>query len=156
MKKRVFAIIMTLLIVTVFATSCTGDKAIDGITVIEGLKTEYKLNETPDFSSLKVRVSYNDGTSVELGAADLEISSLDTSVKGDKILTISYEGYSLSVAISVVSQNGAQPTDYFIASTSLPDSLALWEMSKSDFINPLYSYTIGDDNAFVFTPSRPT
>jgi hypothetical protein len=152
MKKSGIAIIITLLILIVMTLSaCTGDRAVQSMKVVEGLKTEYAKDEVPDFSALKVNVTYNDGSSETIGYEELTISPLDTSVLGDTLLTITYEGFSLSIEVMIGSSSQQPGENYFITASALPESLALWEINKSDFINKDRMYTIGDDNEFIFT-----
>ena len=65
-KRLIFTIILTLL--AILLISCQGEKAVTSITITGGLKTEYNLNEKPDFSSVTALISYNDGTSEQVDA----------------------------------------------------------------------------------------
>ena len=54
--KKLLAIVLTLIVLTLAITSC-GAKAVTGITIDEGLVREYNLNATPDFSGVKATVT---------------------------------------------------------------------------------------------------
>ncbi len=81
-----------------------GEKAVARLEVLEGLKTEYELNEVPDYSGVRVLVIYNDETTKEVGADELTFSQLDTSLAGEKKITITYEDVSLDVRVTVKGQ----------------------------------------------------
>ena len=150
MKKRALAVITALLILILALASCNGDRAVQRMTVLEGLKTEYSKDEVPDFSALKVLVEYNDGSSEEVTGDKLSVTGLNTGVIGESVVNISYNGYTISVSVTVGGTHA--PTEsYFVTSASLPDRLALWESNKTDFINKDHLYSVGDDNGFIFT-----
>ena len=87
-----------------------GEKEIKTITVIEdSISTTVEVGSTPDFSGLKVVVSYSDGSAQTVTAEDLEIGTIDTSTVGEKELTVSYEGKSVTVKITV-KEASSEPT----------------------------------------------
>ena len=102
MKKKILLSIILVLTLMLSLLSCIrGEKAVARLEVIEGLKTEYELNEKPDFSGVRVLAIYNDETTKEVGADELTFSQLDTSLAGEKKITITYEGVSLDVRVTV-------------------------------------------------------
>ena len=156
-KKLTLSILLVSLLMLIF-TACQGQKAVSKIEITEGLIKEYNLGETPDFSSVRALITYNDGTTKSVSHSDLTFGALDTSTVGKKNLTISYEGFSLNVAINVkgnsLDSGSGQPSDpskLTVTAVSLPESLALWNSNKKEFKNQNYNYVIGDDNPFRFT-----
>ncbi|MBQ9802559.1 MAG: bacterial Ig-like domain-containing protein [Clostridia bacterium] len=100
MKRKLLILTIALLLLSTVLAAC-GNRAIDKMTVTEGLKYKYALNETPDFSGVKATLTYNDGTTLEVTAEDLTFSTLDTSTPGTKKLTISYGDFSLTIDVTV-------------------------------------------------------
>ena len=102
MKKLLSISLLLVLTATLLLTGCIrGQKAVQSIEIIEGFKYQYELNETPDFSNVKARIIYNDGTSKDVTASDLEFGKLDTSVAGKKSVTVSYGDFSTSFSVEV-------------------------------------------------------
>lgn len=101
MKKKILLSVVFVMILTLALVACQGDKEAKSLTVIEGLKTEYQVNEVPDFSGIKVLVTYNDESTKEVGYSDLTITPLDTTLAGDKKITISYDNVKLDVNVTV-------------------------------------------------------
>lgn len=100
MNRKSFLLILLALVMCFSLISC-GDKEITKLTIDEGLVYTYDLNATPDFSAVKATVSYNDDTTVAVTAEDLTFSQLDTSTAGTKQLTITYNGFSITVDVTV-------------------------------------------------------
>lgn len=155
MNKKLFILLILALLISIFATSCVGDKQVVSLEIVDGLKTEYELGETPDFSSLVIVATYNDESREEVRADRLTIGTLDTSTVGTRNLDISYRGITLTVSIKVKGAAYAPPDDsenwdYYVTGVSLPDSLALLETNKKDFLKKDAGYVVGDDNPFFF------
>ena len=128
MKKKIFLAVILVLTLMLSLVACKpkGQKEVQTLKVLEGIKSEYQLNETPDFSGLKVLVTYNDQTTKEVGYSDVKISGLDTSVAGDAKITITYENKSTTVNVTVkakqtppaavltgIEYHGGLPTEIF-------------------------------------------
>lgn len=115
MKKRILLLTVLVLILSLAFVSCK-QKAISQLEIIEGLEHTYTVGDTPDFSNVKVKVVYNDGTSIEVGKDDakLVIGELDTATVGTKDLTITYDGFSTTVKVTVKaasSEGGSENPD---------------------------------------------
>ncbi len=150
MKKSLLILFLISLVSMLGLSSCSGDLAVENITVTGGLKLEYSLGEIPDFSSVTATVSYNDGSSKNVMGDELTFGEIDTSTVGKKQISISYGGYSTTFTVTVTGKV-LDTSDQIITAVSLPDSLALWEINKSEFINQNCGYTVGDDNPFILT-----
>lgn len=169
MKKKFLILLMVVLAISCVLTSCfQGQKAAEKIEIKSGFKYEYDLNETPDFSGVKVVITYNDETTEEVGADKLTISALDTSTPGKKTVTIKFGDASLPVEVTVKGAtvdnggnndgnddnndgNEEQKPAYTIWGASLPESLKGLENKKVNFLDKTQGYVVGDDNPYVLT-----
>ena len=104
MKKYLSALLLLVLVLTLGLTGCRGQKAIENLEV-HGLKTEYELNEEPDFKNVTATVIYNDGTSKNVTRDELDIGDINTKVAGTKDLIISYQGFAKTYQVTVKSKS---------------------------------------------------
>ena len=104
MKKKIFLALVLVLTLMLALVGCRGQKAVSRLEIIDGLKTEYELNEVPDYTNVRVRAIYNDGDVKEVNASDLSITVPDTSISGETKITITYQGVSLDVTVTVKGQ----------------------------------------------------
>ena len=75
MKNTKLALFLLALSVILIFTSCSiANKRVESLQILSGAPTEVALGETPDFSAIKVKATYNDGDTKELGYADVLIS----------------------------------------------------------------------------------
>ena len=100
MKKFLSVSLIFVLMMTLLLTAC-GKKEVKAINITEGFKYEYEIGETPDFSSVKATVVYNDDTTKEVAGADLTFGKLDTSTAGKKDLEVSYGGFTTTYQVTV-------------------------------------------------------
>lgn len=149
MKKRILFGLVLLSVILLSFASCIGDRAVKDLVITEGLKLEYELGETPDFSAVRAKVIYNDDTTAEVGYDKLVFGELDTSTSGAKTLTITYEDFVAYKSVKVKGE-GFDPNSHSIVKVSLPDSLATFNDSKESFINKSHPYFVGDDSRFYF------
>ena len=102
MKKRIlFPIILILALVLSFAACSKNGRQIQSIEISGGAPTEVLVNETPDFSNIKILVKYNDLSSEEVSFSDIEISAVDTSRPGRAEYTITYNGVTIPASLEV-------------------------------------------------------
>lgn len=101
MKRKLSVLTVFLLVLSTIFTACVGDKAISGINITGGLEYTYETGSTPDFSKVTADITYNDNSVVSVTASDLTFSELDTSKAGTKKLTITYNGFSITVDVTV-------------------------------------------------------
>ena len=167
MKKKFLTLLVMVLAIACAMTSCfKGQKEPVSITVdLSTVKTEYNLNEKPDFSGIKATVTYNDDATETVGADKLTISALDTSTAGDKTVTVKYEGVSTTFKVTVKGvtldnggnnggdNNEEQGPQYLIFGAALPTSLAEYANNKMSFRDQSIGYVVGDDNPYRFTLS---
>ena len=100
MNRKSFLLILLALTMCLSFVSC-GDKEITKLTIDEGLAYTYDLNATPDFSGVKATVTYNDDTTVTVTAEDLTFGKIDTTKAGKQNLTITYNGFTITVEVTV-------------------------------------------------------
>ena len=85
MKKKILILILAILAVAVCFTACTNNNpdtddsgstvGIKSLAIVAGTApTEVTVGEQPDFSKLMVLVTYDDGTTKNVGASELVIS----------------------------------------------------------------------------------
>ena len=65
-------------------------------------KTTYYLNDEFDPTGMTVKATYNSGKVVTLSDTDYQISTVDLSTPGSKIVTVTYEGQTASFTINVL------------------------------------------------------
>ena len=102
MKKRIlFPIILILALVLSFAACSKNGRQIQSIEISGGAPTEVLVNETPDFSGIKILVKYNDLSTEEVSYSDVTISPVDTSRTGRAEYTITYNGVTITASLMV-------------------------------------------------------
>ena len=127
MKKRISILFFVVLTLVLAFTSCdVANKKVDSMQVLSGAPTEVVVDDTPDFSELKVKVTYNDGDVKEVGYSDVTVSAIDTSTLGKKEYTITYEGYSITMTINVKSASS-------VIQTVTLDSISYLSGIKTEF-----------------------
>ena len=110
MKRKLIILLTVLLAFTLSFTACFGGKneeektnSINSIKVVEGsVPAEVNIGSTPDFSGIKVTVNYADGTTSEVGFADVTLSALDTTTVGNKSVTVTYQSVTTKFTVAVV------------------------------------------------------
>ena len=153
MKRFLKATISTLLILSlVFSLVACGkdedDKVtVESIKIVEGTyPTSLEVGETPDLSALKIEVKYSDGTTKEIGYAELTVSAIDTSKDSVQKLEVTFEGVTVSVNITVGNPNA----DTYIYDIKLPQNLVSRDSYKKNFNDATLPYYVGDDNPYIF------
>ena len=135
MKKQSF--VLFLLIVTMiltFASCGIANKKVESIQIVSGAPTEVEVGKTPDFSDIKLKVTYNDGEIKEVGYADVKISTIDTSKVGKAEYTVSYDGGSVKVQINVkASAGGPGHSDVTLDSISYLEGISTGFFVGADF-----------------------
>ncbi|MBQ7356767.1 MAG: bacterial Ig-like domain-containing protein [Clostridia bacterium] len=112
MKRKIFISVLLVLTAMLTLASCLdgiANKKVTGIQILSGAPSEVTVGETPDFSNLKAKVTYNDGETKEVGYADVTISAIDTSKAGKVEYTLSYDGGSIKGMITVKSPSADGP-----------------------------------------------
>ena len=74
---------------------------LESITVTGPNKTEYEIGDELDLTGLVVTAHYSDGNEKVLSAGDYEVSGFDSSTAGEKTVTVTYQGETVSFKITV-------------------------------------------------------
>ena len=64
-------------------------------------KTEYEIGDELDLTGLMVTAHYSDGNEKVLSAGDYEVSGFDSAAAGEKTVTVTYQGETVSFKITV-------------------------------------------------------
>ena len=164
MKKRIIILAVLMLVLSLAFVACR-QKAIKNLEIVDGLERTCNVGDTLDFSNVKIKVIYNDGSSVEVGASDVEFGSLDTSTPGEKDLTITYNEFPITVKITVkaVEISGGEGGEggednkppYTVFDVSYDANIASFlaaEGNKTKFRGETdKNYIVGSENPFRFT-----
>ena len=172
MKKKSLVFILSVLVLTLLFTSCsfTGDKQVTDISIKDGtFKYSYEVGETVDLSGIRLIVSYNDGTTKEIGYTDATIVEFSTATVGTKDLSITFEEFTKTVQVRVESSlneggnegdeggnegdEGDEGVDFSIIGVTEPASISSLVNKKKEFNNGSYGYVVGDDNPYYYTLS---
>lgn len=105
MKIKKILIIVLILFVSVLIMSCTGtEKPIKKIQIVDNsFKSSYILDEQLSLASAKILVTYKDGTTEVVKITQDMVRGFDTATSGtQKILTVTYRGFSVSFSYNVV------------------------------------------------------
>ena len=112
--KRIVLLILIVLSVTLCVTACkkkqtTGDDTgmaevtIQSIAVVpDSVPSEVEVGKIPDFTGIKVNVSYSDGTSKQVGYEDVTLSTLDVTTAGSKVVTVTYSGHKTTFTVNII------------------------------------------------------
>ena len=74
---------------------------LESITVTGPNKTEYEIGDELDLTGLMVTAHYSDGNEKVLSAGDYEVSGFDSAAAGEKTVTVTYQGETVSFKITV-------------------------------------------------------
>ena len=125
MKKRILFLTVLVMIFSLVLVACQ-QKAIEKLEVVEGLERTYFVGDTPDFTNVKVKVVYNDGSFDQVNYDALSFSEVDTKTPGTKDLVITYKNFSTTVKVTVkatATENEDEDT-ITIFGTSYDDNLS--------------------------------
>ena len=161
MKKKLLVLLCVVLVMAVAMTACSEMfKKVDEIKVVDGTMTlEYQVGDTPDFSGVKVEVTYSNGKTETIDASDLTFSALDTTTAGEKTVTVTYEDVSVTVTVTVKEAGENPPEenppvddtpDPVIFGVELPTEIVLRDSYKEKFNDKTQAYVVGDDNPYYF------
>lgn len=101
--KKILSVLLILVLTFALALTSCGKKEVQSIEITEGFKFEYELGETPDYSGVRAKIIYNDGTTAEVDGSELVFGSLDTSTPGKKDVAVTYDGFTQTFTVTVKS-----------------------------------------------------
>lgn len=109
---RLIALFLALTLIAAFAAGCTGkkDKSVKSIEITAGsFKSDYALDERPDYSNAKLRVTYTDGSVEYVGITADMVTGLDTSrTTLNGVITVTYKGATDQFLYRVISGEGVR------------------------------------------------
>ncbi|MEG1711341.1 MAG: InlB B-repeat-containing protein, partial [Clostridia bacterium] len=105
MKKRFYLLILFVLtaIMLIGCTNVNGNP-IKSIEVMDVNSMVFELNEKIDYKNLKIRITYEDGTTRERQAFEWMTKGLDTTKLGERAFTVKYGKFIVTCKYEVVSQ----------------------------------------------------
>ena len=105
MKKKLLILILSILAIALCVTACSEkdeNATATSISVIEGsVPTECMVGDPLNFTGIRVLVTYDDGSTSEVGYSDVTISSVDTTTAGEKKVTVTYGELSTEFTVLV-------------------------------------------------------
>lgn len=135
-----------------------GEKQLTSISVdTSTIKTSYVVGDAVDtYENAKVYAHYEDGSKVEVDLDDVTFSTITTTQSGEQTLIVTYKEKTYSVEITVY--NSIEHS-YQITGFEKPDFVVVYESNiesktnkETEFYDRTQTYTVGDDNEFVFLP----
>ena len=97
------ALLLCMFVLTMSVMAACGGVQLKGIRVDnDTVVREVYIDDTYDTSDIEVYADYSDDTSVLIDNEELEFSTLDTSTAGEKTLTITYQGKTCTVTVTVL------------------------------------------------------
>lgn len=167
MKKKfsvIIALVMVLAIAVPVMAACTTDKNVSAIEVVDPV-TSYKVGDTIDYDSLKIKVTYDDKSTETKTVKDLKasVTQADLSKEGNTSYTVTYQGKTATVNVKVEANGEVPDTKIKISTFVEPDFYTSYktkskdrgdaEEGRADFRITGEAYEVGNVNKFVFRPS---
>lgn len=159
MKKKIALVIcLAIALASLFPliVACKTEKLVEKLEIIDP-KTEAEVGEEIDYDSIKVKVYYQDGTSKEstVSALGATVVKANLSAAGNTSYTVSYQGKSVSVNVTVSAprvviktvEAFTEPEFY----TNYKQTISSTESSVG-FKNVNEAYEVGNVNKFLFKP----
>lgn len=126
-----------------------GDEAkLTGITYLSGMPEEVALNQTPDYSALKIKASYDDNTEKEIAynAKDFTVEFDNKTVANNVKVKITYNGFTCETTINVINK-------FELDMVELPEFAKIYNsVGTSQFKDKTAPYYVGNYNEFFFVP----
>ena len=92
--------------VKVETASVDPDAKAEKLEISGDYKKSYAVGDKLDLTGMVLTVYYSDGTTREIAAGDVTVTGFDTETRGEKTVTLSYEGVSASFTITVTKAAG--------------------------------------------------
>lgn len=150
--KKIAAILLAMLSVLslcAFVGCGVSQAKITGITYLSGMPETVSVKQTPDYSSLKIKVTYDDDTEKEVAynAADFTVE-FDNTVEAENVkVTIKYKGFTCETTVNVENH-------YEMEIVELPAfATAYLSVKDTDFKDKTAPYYVGNVNEFLFVPA---
>ena len=92
--------------VKVDAASVDPEAKAEKLEITGDYKKSYAVGDKLDLTGMVLTVHYSDGSTREIAAGDVTVTGFDTETRGEKTVTLSYEGVSASFTITVTKAAG--------------------------------------------------
>ena len=149
-KVAVFllAVVSVLSLCAFAACGVSKEAKVTGITYVSGMPEEVSINQTPDYSALKIKALYDDNTEKELtyNAKDFTVEFDNKTVAENVKVKITYKGFTCETTVNVTNK-------YFVGLVEQPEFVTAYKsVSNSDFKDKTAPYYVGNYNEFLFVP----
>ena len=149
-KVAVFllAVVSVLSLCAFAACGVSKEAKVTGITYVSGMPEEVSINQTPDYSALKIKALYDDNTEKEItyNAKDFTVEFDNKTVAENAKVKITYKGFTCETTINVTNK-------YFVGLVEQPEFVTAYKsVATSDFKDKTAPYYVGNYNEFLFVP----
>ena len=160
MKTKKLLVILLTIVILLSSFSLVGcNYTPEKLEIVSGAPTEVNLYAKPDYSALKLKVTFKGGRTKTLSAKDVTIAEVDTSSPGEKTVNIVYSGASTSFTILVKNPDigsgilmGYELPTAFVNYNNNIKAKPEGESKENEFKNLTEPFYVGTDNAFKFLP----
>ena len=138
MKKKLLILLLSILAITLCVTACSKREPVaTSISVINGsVPTECTVGDTLNFSDIRVTVTYDDGSTKEVGISDVTISPVDTSTAGQKTVTVTYGTLTAQFTVTVNAKSaGEQQSTATLSSIKIVPGTVKTTLFKGETLN---------------------
>ena len=149
-KVAVFllAVVSVLSLCAFAACGVSKEAKVTGITYVSGMPEEVSINQTPDYSALKIKALYDDNTEKEItyNAKDFTVEFDNKTVAENVKVKITYKGFTCETTVNVTNK-------YFVGLVEQPEFVTAYKsVATSDFKDKTAPYYVGNYNEFLFVP----
>ena len=160
MNKKILIFLLTAVLVFSCVALIACNANVVGIKFkADTLPVDVKRNDTIDYSTVKITVTYDDGTTKELSLTDKSVSyePIDTSTTGNKTLTATFASQHDQATINVRELN---VEDYTVTAFENSDGYVAYKEAvkekpnntEIEFFDRETPYTVGYVNGYKFVP----
>jgi len=101
-RLKIITALLILSLLAFCAVACNDGVEIEKLEIKSGsIATEITVGDTLDTSNLAFTVYFTDGTTKEITGDDFTVGALDTTTVGEKLLTVTYQGFTATIKINV-------------------------------------------------------
>lgn len=155
-KTLIILLVIAMALSTLTMVACDQTVGVVSISASDDTDIRVLVGGTVDYSDLEVVANYDDGSTKSLAVSELTIGSVDTSTEGEKSVTITWNGFSTTITVSVLEDTSAL---YQVRNNLTSDlkvefeanigvSLTDSDLEQVSFVNQTKTITAGDDNGF--------
>ena len=150
MKKRILILIVSVLALMLCLSACLDNPittvSVKSVEIVSGsVPTECNVGDTLDFSGIKIKLTYDDNTTKEIGYSDVQISPVDTSTAGEKTVTVTYGAITTEFKVNVKeeAEEDATLTSIKIVAGTVPSALYIGQSFDTSGLQVEANYSDG-------------